>query len=170
MRYIGIDPGVSGGLACIDEKKQVVSLVSMPDTQKAIWEWVMRIVYSHDASQCRVRIEQVTGYMPGREGKTHGGQPGSHMFRFGQSYGGLTMALIATNLTEGLGFKAVIPRTWQKWLGVAPRDKATEKQADLKRRLKEKAEELFPEIKVTLNTCDALLLAEYCRQQEELPL
>jgi hypothetical protein len=97
-------------------------------------------------------IEKVGGYI----GKP---QPGSAMFKFGMSYGGLRMALIAA----GISFLEVTPQQWQKTLGVSTKKK-NETKGKFKNRLKALAQQIFPSVKVTLATADALLLAEYARR------
>jgi Holliday junction resolvasome RuvABC endonuclease subunit len=82
----------------------------------------------------------------------------SSTFKFGTSYGALLMALTAAYIP----FEMVTPQKWQRELGVLSRKGMTKTQH--KNQLKAKAQELFPDLKVTLATADALLLAEYCRR------
>ena len=82
------------------------------------------------------------------------------MFKFGMSYGGLRMALTAAQIP----FESATPQNWQKSLGIGKKGK-TETRTSFKNRLKAKAQQLFPNLKVTLATSDALLLAEYCRRK-----
>ncbi len=82
------------------------------------------------------------------------------MFSFAMGYGGLRMALRGNEIP----FDAVVPIKWQRAMGIAARKKG-ETQVSHKNRIKARAQQLFPTIKVTLATCDALLLAEYCRRQ-----
>jgi hypothetical protein len=86
----------------------------------------------------------------------------SGMFKFGMSYGGLRMALIAA----GIPFEEVQPRAWQKAMGIPPRSK-TESGTQWKNRLKAKAQQLYPAEKVTLAVADALLIATYCQRKQE---
>jgi hypothetical protein len=171
--YLGIDPGASGGLACFS--RDDVSVIKMPPTEGEVWNWVRSKWYEPGMKPYAV-IEMVTGWIPGKENKpdselTHGGSPGSAMFKFGVSYGGLRMALTAA----GIPFVAVPPRVWQAALGVEPRHHTkigrrkvwTESQPQFKRRLKELAITLFPSEKVIGATADALLLACYCRLRVE---
>jgi hypothetical protein len=88
------------------------------------------------------------------------------MFSFGDSVGFIRGILTAS----GVPFEQKVPRVWQKALGIAPRlieRDATKKiikeesKTDFKRRLKEKAEQLFPTVKVTLDVADSLLIAEF---------
>lgn len=145
--YIGIDPGASGGIAVLGYR---TLLLSMPKTERDLFDALEDVKYG---SVCIV--EKVWGH-------TGQNQPGSAMFNFGKGYGAVLMALTAL----GIPFEEVVPRTWQKSLSIPPRKK-TETKTQWKNRLKAKAQQLFPNVKVTLATCDALLIAEYCRRKHE---
>ena len=152
--YIGVDPGMSGGLAFICGS--TVDVYAMPATERDIWDAIYDVLASHPDTERFAVIERVGGFIQGNP------SPGSAMFRFGTSYGGLRMALIGNDVP----FDDVPPQKWQKFLGVTPRRKDESKTA-FKNRLKSRAQALFPQIKVTLATADALLLAEYCRRIRE---
>jgi len=143
--YIGIDPGQSGGL-CIISKS--VDVIKMPDTESDIWDWFD----TASKLNCFAVIEKVHS-MPG--------QGVASTFKFGQGYGTLRMALIAAKIP----FEEIPPRSWQKKMGIVPKAK-TESKTDFKNRLKGKAQQLFPEIKMTLSICDAVLIAEYNRRNK----
>lgn len=167
MIYLGIDPGVSGGMAALLPNGSAVTTKTQ-DSEYATWEWleVFRL------EPRRLCIELVSGWVGGVEGKTkggedikHSGQPGSAMFVFGQSYGFLRGIIVASGLREGVEWAAVRPNTWQRALHIEPKRK-DESGADHKRKLKAVAQDLYPEVKVTLATCDALLIATYCMLKE----
>jgi hypothetical protein len=179
--YVGIDPGESGGIAVIsvdavtmDRSKYIhsISTYAMPATEPIRLAVIREIVDEAEGTgyYLRVCIERVTGFIPPRKGTDeehakHSGNPGSSMFVFGQNYGGLRMALIACGLREEEDWKAVNPGHWQKCLGIPPRARGNaETKPQFKRRLKEFACSLYPEIRHTLQTADALLIAEYCRK------
>jgi hypothetical protein len=152
--YIGVDPGASGGLASICDGEALA--IHMPLTETDVWEWVKENEIPdgwESIGGVFAIIEQVSGYI----GEGH---PGSAMFKFGMSYGGLRMALTAAQIP----FEAVTPQAWQKGLGITKRGKQ-ETRTSFKNRLKAKAQQLFPEVKVTLATADALLIAEYCKRK-----
>lgn len=149
--YVGIDPGASGGLAFVNEFGEG-NHTPMPDTDRDLWEWVA-VFRQGGEHRTFALIEKVGGYIAGAA------HPGSAMFKFGQSYGALRMALTAA----GIPFEEVPPQRWQKALGVVPRGR-DESKAEFKRRLRQKAQQLFPAERVTLATADALLIAEYCRR------
>jgi hypothetical protein len=155
--YIGIDPGSSGGLAVIlpPGVGSAVLAVPMPKTEADVWEWVSQHHgYDYDS---HAMIEQVGGYVGGS-----GGNIGSAMFQFGQSYGGLRMALVAA----AIPFEAVTPGNWQGMLKI-PKKGKTESKTQWKNRLKARAQQLFPKVSVTLATADALLIALYCQRKHE---
>ena len=153
MLYIGVDPGASGGLASLwFDGDADLAFTPMPATERDVFDW---FTGQHDevGGRAFAIIERVHA-MPGN------GVAG--MFKFGMSYGGLRMALTAT----GIPFEAVEPRKWQKALGIPARNKS-ETGTQFKNRLKAKAQQLFPETRMTLAVCDAVLLAEYCRRARE---
>ncbi len=158
--YIGIDPGMSGGLAYI--RGEEIRVREMPVGERDIVDWLWPLTFP--TNKCSAMIEKVGGFIPGNtsEDNPSGGQPGSAMFKFGQSYGSLRMALTATDIS----FDEVIPRTWQKEIGIQARLPG-ESKGHFKARLKAKAQQLFPRINLTLKTCDALLIALYCKRKYE---
>jgi len=151
IAYVGVDPGTSGGLVLISPSG-VVASTGMPPTDRDVWEWFRSAADWPGVLRVEAVIERVQGFI----GK---GQPGSSMFKFGQSYGSLLMALTAADIR----FRAVTPQTWQKALGITPRAK-TEDRTAWKNKLKGVAQRLYPGVNVTLSVSDALLIAEYCRK------
>jgi len=74
-------------------------------------------------------------------------------FTFGNGFGHLEMALTAA----GIPFERVRPQVWQKAMScMTGGDKNVSKR---------KAQELFPHIKCTHSTSDALLIAEFGRRK-----
>lgn len=107
----------------------------MPETERDTWELLRS--WSHDA---RAVIEKVHS-MP-KQGV-------ASSFKFGQSYGFLRGLLIALEIP----FQSVAPGVWQRSLGCL--------SGGDKRVTKAKAQELYPELKVTHATADALLIATF---------
>ena len=122
----------------------------MPETEKDIWEWIKGCKLRQTETMCL--IESVHA-MPGNGV--------SSMFKFGKGYGGLRMALVAA----GISFEEVSPMKWMKEFGLK-RGK-TESKNEFKKRIRAKAQALFPQENgsITLATCDALLISEYCRRK-----
>ena len=145
--YIGIDPGLSGGIAILNQDGSVKEVVAMPDTPRDIYEFLFS--YKED-SKCV--LEDVGHGMPGQSSKATA--------TFARHNGHLEMALLAL----GIPTEKVTP---QKWIKVYQLKKKKEQDKnEWKNILKAKAQSLFPQLgkKVTLKTCDALLIAEYARR------
>lgn len=151
--YVGIDPGMSGGIAVI--RGGVASAVAMPATERDIWLEIGRH-FDFGAPGVWAVIERNTGYVGGE------GNPGSAMFKFGRLSGLLEMALVAASIP----YESITPAVWQRALGIPTRKLGEEKRRH-KNKLKAHAQQLFPDAGATLNTCDAILIAEYCRRKQE---
>lgn len=159
--YLGIDPGNGGGLSLIylKEDRVTLSTYSMPETERDIYELVQSIKSLNSTTFCL--IEKVSGYI----GEGH---PGSRMFTFGYNYGLVRMALVACEIA----YVEIRPQEWQKIIGIAPRRSHKEGRKKIydentnqfKNRLKAKAQQLFPDNKITLKTSDSALIAECCRR------
>lgn len=144
--YIGIDPGVSGGIAAIGPGG--LTTYKIPDNEEGLWE----IIASFDLKHSVAVIELVTGYVAG------GRAPASRMVRLVKSYWGARMAMVGC----GISFQAKTARAWQSEF-VEPKEKGA-KSSQHKNDLKAAATFLFPSERVTLATADAILIAEYCRR------
>jgi len=151
--YLGIDPGKSGGIATVTSNG-VPEAHKMPPTETDTLSLITSFQEEGGEGVKFAVIEKV------------GARPGDgvvSMFKFGMGYGSLRMALIAL----GIPFEEVRPQTWQKGLDIPPRKKSgrgAESHTQFKNRLKAKAQQLFPDVDVTLAICDALLIAEFCRR------
>ena len=84
------------------------------------------------------------------------GQGGMAMFNFGKGFGHLEMALLGM----GVPTVEVTPQKWQKSFQLG-NSKSCSSKTEWKNKLKAKAQQLFPNIKVTLWSADALLLYHY---------
>lgn len=138
---IGADPGANGGIAWITDGKACVE--KMPDTLQDLWELLCDIhtnMWQEKQPPIKAYIEQVASSP----------QMGVvSAFSFGRGYGNLEMALTAA----GIPFERVRPQVWQKALGCMTKgDKNVSKR---------RAQELFPSIKATHWSSDALLIAYY---------
>lgn len=151
--YLGIDPGSSGGIALISKSGEVVLYPVDKHTPADLWELVGLWTPLAGGARAYAAIERNTGYVGG------GGNTGSSMFAFGTNYGMLWGFLIAAKIP----YERPTPQQWQKVVGITPRYKGEGKK-EWKNRLKAHAQSLFPQETVTLDTADALLIAEYCRR------
>ena len=146
--FIGIDPGRGGGLAFLTEDRPgsngrlEVLTVAMPPTERDIVD----LLVMH-AGPAHAVIEHVWS-IPGQGGA----------FAFGKNVGTILTALTAARIP----FDQVIPRKWQKALGVVYPKGATD--TEKKNITKRRAQQLFPSVPVTHSTADALLIASYCRR------
>ena len=151
MIIIGIDPGLSGGVAVFDglifeDKARPFS--TMAEMEKFILEYVK----DTGVSSVKAFVEEPPAFFPGAGG---GLASQSKLHRnFGQ-YEGLLMGL-------RIPFETVSPKKWQKSLPGLAKLKGVER----KRALHNLAAQRYPQIKPTLKTCDAILIAEYGKRME----
>jgi crossover junction endodeoxyribonuclease RuvC len=141
--YIGIDPGVSGGAALLDEESRIISTTKLDESEHDIQRWFeQEEVWAHSTKTMAV-IEKVHS-MP-KQGV-------ASTFTFGRSYGFMRGLLIANKIS----FTDVTPAVWQRSQGCLSKG---DKRVTYRR-----AQEIFPEIRVTHAIADALLIADYCRK------
>lgn len=145
---IGIDPGLSGGIAVLGMDGAVVEVLKMPSTPQDILDCLRR--FSSDGSVCY--MEKVGTGMPGQSSKATA--------TFARHNGHLEMALLAS----GIKTNEVTPNKWIKHYQLGKSSDYS--KTEWKNRLKACAQRLFPNEKVTLSVADALLLAEYGRIME----
>lgn len=142
MIYVGIDPGKHGGIAAIDEHRQVWFHQATPQDDMELLAIFMRL-----------RSDAGTGIVAVLEYVRSSPQMGVvSAFTFGRGYGALRMALAASRIS----YEEVTPGKWQTQLGCRSQGN--------KNVTKARAAALFPEVKVTHAVADALLLAEYGRR------
>lgn len=142
MIYIGIDPGLSGGIAWITDSG-IVCAIKMPETERDVLDLFEGIGGAGGAGMSIAFLERV-GVMPA--------QGIVSAFTFGKGIGGLRMALTAARIR----FDEVTPATWQRAMQcLSGGDKNITKR---------RAQQLFPDRTITHATADALLIAEYGRR------
>lgn len=142
MLYLGIDNGASGGIAALTEDGMVYRADPMPPTDADLY--ALLALFGSSAVKGRaVAMLEFAHSMP-KQG--HNGA-----FTYGRGYGAVQMALHAA----WIPFDIVTPRKWQAAMGcLSGGDKNVTKR---------RAQQLFPEEKITHALADALLLAAYCR-------
>jgi hypothetical protein len=137
--YIGIDPGINGGIAFIPSYGKPWAH-KMPETDRDL---IDLLDVSTDMVEPRAVLELVHS-SPQMGVKS--------AFTFGEGYGRLQAVLTALRVP----YERVRPQAWQKAMGCLTKgDKNVSKR---------RAQELFPTLKVTHATADALLIAEYNRR------
>ena len=149
---IAIDPGKSGGIA-FKHGSEPVTAVAMPATEGDLVDFFREMIT--DPSQTVAVIENVGGYVPGRP------QPGSAMFRFGRGFG----FLLGVLQTLGVRVELVYPQKWQKSLSLGNSKDCPDKTA-WKNKLKSASQRLYPKLKPTLATADALLILDFALRSE----
>lgn len=141
MKYIGIDPGKSGGICLFSDEE--VKAVKCPDTFGKMHLVLCGLIGDTAPSDVFVFIEQVWAF-PSDSSKS--------AFSFGTNYGGWQTSCEV----EEVNITLVRPRLWQAFFETPKTDKKTRK-----RWLKELAQEDC-DFRVTFNTSDAILIAKYC--------
>ena len=137
MIVLGLDPGRSGGYASISPDR--VAAFKWPETDAD----TAGVLAPFMGLECFAYLELVHS-MP-KQGV-------SSSFKFGDHYGFLRGLLVAYKIP----FALVPAHKWQRAMGCLTHgDKNISKQ---------KAQQLFPQVKITHATADALLIAEYCRR------
>ena len=155
MIIIGIDPGVSGGISILENKKviEVFDMPTMIDGKKnkrqvngsQIYNEIFQRIQNISKQNIRVIIEQVSA-MPG--------QGVTSMFNFGQSFGILKGICSAMQLPMYF----VRPAKWKKYFGLIKSEKDASRT---------KAIEMFPYFSSQLskkkdsNKADAILIASF---------
>jgi crossover junction endodeoxyribonuclease RuvC len=143
---IAIDPGAGGGIA-VWRDGQPIDAVPMPPTEGDLVS-LLRDLCLDPANTVAV-IEEVGGFI----GKA---QPASGAFKFGRNFGFLLGALQAL----GVRVQLVRPQRWQKALALGNASGCTSR-TEWKNKLKGCAQRLYPHLKPTLATADALLILEH---------
>ena len=137
--YIGIDPGNSGGICAITQDSAVCY-----KTQGTPYDIADMLDTMIDRYKPIAVIEAVHS-MPGNSARS--------MFTFGTNYG-IWLGLLAA---YHIPYRQVTPSKWIKSFGAMPKARP-----ERKNHLKHLAQQRNPELKPTLATADAILLAHYC--------
>jgi hypothetical protein len=151
MRYLGIDPGINGGFAAVDDDG-AAWCCPMPRTPKGV-QAVFERLTEGGIRQCVAVLEHVWS----SPGWGHAGA-----FTFGKSFGSLQAFLVA----HAIPYTLVVPVKWQNAMKCrTPKARRDELGHADKNINKARAAELFERqgFKVTHAIADALLLAAYCR-------
>lgn len=135
---MGIDPGKGGGIAwCVDGE---MFAEKMPDTHHDLKDLLKPL-----APRTKFCFMEKVHSMP-KQGVVS-------TFTFGTNYGMLQGMLTAYEIP----FELLRPTVWQRGMGCLSKGD--------KNVTKTKAQQLFPKMKITHKTADALLICEYLRRQ-----
>jgi hypothetical protein len=139
---VAIDPGANGGVAW-EGPNGLIAAENLPSIPADLVDMLSSILTEGPVV---VYMEEVGGYTGGE------GMPGSSAFNFGKGFGVILGICAALRLPIEL----VRPQKWQKALSLGNSTGMTKTQ--WKNKLKDKACQLYPAVKVTLKTSDALLI------------
>ena len=146
---LGIDPGKGGGLAVYNEKENETKAIKFIDDLCELSGIVGSIIHGFKASEVYVIVEHVHSFPTDS-------RPSA--FSFGRNLGQWEGILASYELDK----ETVAPKTWQNHYDVP----IIKNKYERKRWLKEIAQTMFPDIRVTLNICDALLIANYAKEMQ----
>ena len=142
--FIGIDPGINGGIAIIYNDAYTVH--KCPNTIQEMADVLITLKDQAPNLPMYCIIEKVHS-MPGNSGRS--------MFTFGCNYGQWLGILAVLRIP----YIEVTPQKWMKHFGAMPKDKK-----DRKSHIKHLAQQRFPDVDITLATSDAMLIASYMRE------
>ena len=148
FKYIGIDPGKSGGIAVINEKNEIQAY-KCPRSSDDMALLFQMCIGDTPTDKIRLVMERVWA------------RPTNAVraaFSYGVNYG----QWLGISATHEVVMNTALPLEWIKWVGCP---KALKKNIR-KKWLKQKAIDLFPSIKrVTLATSDAILITHYAKEE-----
>lgn len=147
MRVCGVDPGNRGAM-CVLDSKDPAHIALFDFHTNTIYE-AARWLFAQGVNE--IWLEKIHAF-PGMAAKSN--------FGFGRSYGiALSIAEIST---RGLLPKAVVPKVWQKYIGI------TAKGAMIKKQVAQVATSLYPNAGIygpkgglIDGRSDALMIAHY---------
>ena len=148
--FIGIDPGKSGGCGMIvieDGVEPSISWKFPKDISLLNVQLMSCIPKNISYEDVHVMIEHVHAFPK---------QGSVSTFTFGQNLGQWEGTLHANELD----FEYINPKQWIYWYDIKPGIDKKER----KRILLERAKSLFPNMKITFNVSDAMLIANYCAE------
>ena len=147
-KYIGIDPGKSGGIMVIDETGEATAY-KCPEKVLDM-SILFKLIIGHTAPDNVELLMERVWARPGNAVRA--------AFTYGVNYG----QWLGIAASHEIKMYTVLPNNWIKWVG-CPKALPV---ADRKRWLKAKAKELYPELnKVTLATADAILITHYGKEE-----
>lgn len=125
--------------------------IAMPKTDREILNFCTPPARVSDDADRVAYLEDLVKY-------TGRNMPSSAMATYASNWG------IIKGILTVLRYRIVLvpPKKWQAALGLGSKGKST--TTEWKNKLKQRAEQLYPNIKVTLATADALLILEAARQ------
>ena len=146
FKYIGIDPGKSGGITMVHGKSS--KTYKCPQRTEDMAILFSLLVGDTSSYDIKVLMERVWA-RPNNAVRS--------AFAYGVNYG-QWLGIIACH---EIPLQTCLPNEWISYYGC---DKKLEYQ-DRKRWLKEKAKSLYPNLNITLTTADSILIADYAMKE-----
>jgi len=140
---VAVDPGVSGGFA-VNTPDGIV-LLSMPESLPEICALINQL----KVANAELWIEELPLFVSPMT-------KSSSMATLHRNLGRVEAAAYA----YGYALHRAAPKVWQAPLGLGGKASCKD-HSEWKRKLKAKAQELYPHLDVTLKNCDALLILHY---------
>ena len=140
---VACDPGVNGGFA-VHTKDRII-LFKMPESLPDIHQ----LLIGFKLADSHLWIEKVPKFVSKLT-------PAAAVATLHENYG-IVQGLA---YSQGYALHRVEPKVWQEPLGLGGR-KSCDTGPEWKRKLKAKAQELYPHLDVTLGNADALLILHY---------
>ena len=160
VNFIGIDPGLQGGIAIINDYPEIVDSLKMPIISQG-----KKKVYNHLAlRQFFVRFEASHYYAILEQQQPMPKQGVTSMFSIGYGFGALKQCLVDFAIPH----EVVRAQVWQKEFGISGRKGNTKAQA------LQICQDLFPSTNLLATKrskkphegiVDALLISEYARRR-----
>ena len=147
-KYIGIDPGKNGGVMVITETGEVTAY-KCPDNEFDMSVLFRLLIGDTAPDNVKLLMERVWA-RPGNAVRS--------AFTYGVNYG----QWLGVTASHEIEMNTVLPNNWIKWIG-CPKGLPVKER---KHWLRDKAKELYPELKkVTLATADAILITHYAKEE-----
>ena len=140
---LSIDPGGSGAAVLRSETGGITTVIDYEGTAS-----IARALDYHPITQAVIERVWASPVMSV-----------SAAFAFGENYGAWCTAIAL----KGIPLEEVLPQAWQR--NVCPHVRGT--GTERKRALKLEAQRRFPDLRVTLRNCDALLISEYAHKHRQ---
>ena len=140
---IAVDPGVGGGFAV--STAEGILLFPMPESLPDM----AQLISGFKVAESHLWVEKVPKFVSKLT-------PSSSVATLHENYG-IVQGLA---YSQGYALHRVEPKVWQDPLGLGGK-KSCATGPEWKRKLKSKAQELYPHLDVTLKNCDALLILHY---------
>ena len=140
---VAVDPGVGGGFAV--STSEGILLFPMPESLPDM----AQLLAGFKLADSHLWIEKVPKFVSKLTSS-------ASMATLHENYG----IVQGLGYAQGYALHRVEPKIWQEPLGLGGR-KSCETGPEWKRKLKSKAQELYPNLDVTLRNCDALLILHY---------